>query len=100
MAAFTVTASQLRTTASELRGFNGQFKSQVGYLETQESNLASMWEGAAKEAFHNAFINDKGQMDAFYDLIDKYCITLEQIADKYAQAENQNLDTATKRTYK
>lgn len=99
MAAFTVTASQLKTAASELRALNGQFKSTVGSLETQEGSLASMWEGEAKDAFHNAFINDKGQMDNFYNLIDQYCSALENIADKYSQAEQQNLSTAQSRSY-
>lgn len=100
MAAFTVTASQLRSTAGELRELNGQFKSQVGNLETQENSLASMWEGEAKETFHLAFNSDKTQMDNFYHLIEQYCTTLESIATKYEQAEQQNLSTAHTRTYR
>lgn len=100
MAAFTVTASQLRTSASELRSLNGQFKSAVGSLESQEGSLAAMWEGEAKNAFHNAFNNDKGQMDNFYNLIEQYCQALENIATKYMQAEQQNLSTAQTRSYK
>ena len=99
MGAFTVTASQLRTKAGELRALNGQFKIQEGNLETQEGTLSTQWEGDAKTAFHNAFITDKTKWDQFYDLIDKYCTTLESIAQKYEEAENRNTDTATKRSY-
>lgn len=100
MAAFTVTASQLRTSASQLRALNGQFKSQVGSLESQEAALAAMWEGEAKNAFHNAFNRDRRQMDNFYKLIDQYCQALENIAKKYELAERQNVSTAKKRSYK
>ncbi len=100
MAAFTVTASQLKSAAGELRSLNGQFKSTVGNLESQEGALLTMWDGEAKDAFHNAFISDKGQMDNFYNLIEQYCGTLESIADKYALAEQQNVSTAQSRSYR
>ena len=100
MALIQVTAAELTAKANELRSFNGQFKSQVGNLESQEAALASMWEGEAKTAFHTAFHNDKTQMDAFYDLIEKYCQALETIAQKYAQVEAQNTEIASNRSYK
>lgn len=100
MALIQVTAAQLRAKASELRSANGNFKSQVGSLESQEGSLASMWEGEAKNAFHTAFMNDKAQMDKFYDLIEQYCRTLEDIAQKYEQAEAVNTQTASNRTYR
>lgn len=100
MALIQVTASQLKTKANELRSLNGQFKSQVGNLESQEANLATMWEGEAKNAFHTAFNSDKEQMNNFYTLIEKYCQSLETIAQKYEQAEAQNTQTASNRSYK
>lgn len=100
MALIQVTASELKSKANELRSLNGQFKSQVGNLESQEASLASMWEGEAKTAFHNAFNNDKTQMDAFNQLIEKYCQALETIAAKYEQAEAANAATASQRSYK
>ena len=82
MAAFTVTSSELKAKANELRNLNAQFKTQVGNLESQEGNLVTMWEGEAKNAFHTAFMNDKSQMDKFYDLICfllKYVICLTDV---------------------
>lgn len=99
MAAFQVTSSQLKAKAGELRNLNGQFKTQVGNLESQEGSLASMWEGEAKNAFDAAFKSDKGQMDNFYNLIEQYCVALENIAAKYDMAEAQNVSTATTRNY-
>lgn len=99
MALIQVTASQLRAKAGELRELNSQFKTQVNNLEGDEQVLAGMWEGEAKNAFHIAFNNDKGQMDNFYNLIEQYCMTLENIATKYEMAESHNVETAATRTY-
>lgn len=99
MGLITVTASQLRSRAGDLRALNGRFKSCVGQLESQEGTLGSQWEGAAKTAFHNAFMTDRGKWDEFYQLIEKYCTALEEIAAQYEKAESINTDTATARTY-
>jgi WXG100 family type VII secretion target len=99
LAIIQVTASELRTKAGELRDYNSQFKTQVGNLESDEQTLAGMWEGPAKDAFHTAFNNDKTQMDNFYNLMEQYCTTLENIASKYEQAEAANVETANTRTY-
>ena len=99
MALIRVTAAQVKSTADQLRQYDSQFKSQVDNLETHELNLSSMWEGQAKDAFHNAFYNDKEYMNQFYVLIEKYCQALEQIARSYEEAEARNTDTATKRSF-
>lgn len=99
MAAFQVTSRELRAKAETLRNLNSQFKGQVGNLESQEGTLITMWEGEARNAFDRAFKNDKSQMDNFYNLIEQYCVALENIAAKYDMAEAQNLSTAQARSY-
>lgn len=99
MAGFEVTVSELKAKATELRDLNAQFKTQVGNLESQEGSLCSMWEGEAKSAFDKAFKSDKSQMDNFYNLIEQYCVALENIAAKYDLAESQNVSTAQTRSY-
>lgn len=99
MALIQVTASSLKTQADTLRQYNSSFKSAVGELESTEAQLNSMWEGEANTAFHNAFHNDKIQMDNFYNAIEMYANALTNIAIKYEQAESINADTASTRTY-
>lgn len=99
MAAFTVTSSELKAKAGELRDLNAQFKTQTGNLESQEGSLVSMWEGEARNAFDTAFKNDKTQMDNFYNLIEQYCVALDNIAAKYDMAEAQNASIAQTRSY-
>lgn len=99
MALIRVTASQVRNSANSLRELNQQFNSQVQNLQASEESLNSMWEGQANDAFHAAFNTDKEYMTQFYNLINKYCEALDNIATEYENAENVNLDTATKRSY-
>lgn len=97
---FIATPAQLRAKAEELSSLNNSFKTNVSELEAEEQNLMGMWEGQAKEAFHQAFSSDKIQMTNFSTLIEKYVASLITIAAKYEEAERINTETATARKYK
>lgn len=99
MAFFQVTSSELRNKASRLQELNGQFKTKASELQEKESALCSMWEGEAKNVFHQAFINDRQQMDAFYGLIAQYVQALLEIAARYEEAEARNREIAAARKY-
>lgn len=99
MSRFRVSATELNAKAEQLRELNAQFRSEVSALEEQEQSLVGMWEGEAKNAFDQAFKNDKIQMDRFYNAIEVYAMRLESAAAKYAQTENQNVEIATTRNY-
>ena len=99
MSFFQVTAAELRKKAEQLKGLNARFKTSVESLQTTEQSLKSMWEGEANEAFHAAFMKDKGQMDNFHSVIERYIEALYVIAQKYEEAENRNIATATSRSY-
>ncbi|MDD3253299.1 MAG: WXG100 family type VII secretion target [Lachnospiraceae bacterium] len=99
MALIRVTSSQVTSTATQLRDYNQNFNSQVQALQSSEESLNGMWDGQANDAFHAAFNNDKEYMTQFYNLINKYCEALDQIAAEYDKAESMNTDTATKRSF-
>ena len=99
MAEIKVTASQLNTKAEELEALNNQFKSTVNSLEETEAALAGMWDGEAKDAFHQAFNSDKTQMTNYYNAIAQYVNVMRQIAAKYAQAEATNVSIGSERKY-
>lgn len=99
MAEIKVSAAQLKAKAGELKNLNNQFKAKVQELVGSEQNLASMWEGDAKVAFNTAFNNDKTQMDNFYNLMEQYIITLENIAVEYENKEMANTQIASTRSY-
>lgn len=99
MALIRVTASQIRRTSEQLRNYNQSFDGQVKNLESSEGALNSMWDGQANDAFHTAFMNDKQYMNQFYQLINKYCQALDDIATQYENAEAMNTDTASRRNF-
>ena len=99
MAFFSVTSSELRNRAGRITELNGQFKSKTTVLGEQESALCGMWEGEARDTFHQAFTRDKQQMDVFHQLIAQYVQALLEIAARYEQAEVRNAQTAAARTY-
>ena len=99
MSQFKVTSSVLKSQSSELSDLNGRFKSAVEQLVTAEANLNSMWAGEANDAFHNAFMVDRGKMNEFYNLISQYVEKLNTIATRYEQTEKTNTDIASSRTY-
>lgn len=94
-----VTQSALTEKKNELTKRNNEFKKQVEELVAAENKLNGMWDGDANTAFHNAFTKDKGQMDNFHKEIQNYVNKLEQIIQKYAEAESKNQQIASKRTY-
>lgn len=99
MAFFQVTSSELRNKASRLQELNGQFKAKASELQEKENALCSMWEGEAKTVFHQAFMSDRQQMDAFYGLITQYVQALLEIAARYEAAEARNREIAAARKY-
>jgi WXG100 family type VII secretion target len=92
-----ITPAQVRARADELRAQNAQLKAQIELLDETEQSLNTMWEGEARNAFHNAFQTDKTQMTNFYNEIQKYATVLEEMASRYEQAEQLNIETATTR---
>ena len=100
MSDFTVSIQDLKTKVDSLRQLNAQFKNQVNELEGTEANLNGMWEGQARDTFHNAFASDKVQMDNFDNAVEVYAQRLEAMAARYAQAEAANVETASERTYR
>ena len=99
MSFYQVSSSQLRRSGDELIGLVERFKSQKEELSSDEMALAGMWEGEARESFHQAFIRDMGQMEAFVEVVTSYYQVMESIADRYDAAESKNLSIAGNRTY-
>ena len=99
MSDFTVSINDLKMKVDALRQLNAQFKGQVSELEETEAGLNVMWEGEAKETFHNAFTSDRTQMNNFYNAVEVYAQRLEAIAARYAKAEASNVEIASERTY-
>lgn len=99
MAFFQVTSTELRSKAENIKNLNVQFRAKASDMESKEGTLCSMWEGQARDTFHQAFLRDRQQMDAFNQLIDQYIQALLDIAARYEQAEAKNRELAAGRNY-
>lgn len=99
MALIEVTSTELRNKAEQLSELNMQFENRKNELETQEISLTTMWEGEAKQLFHEAFLQDKEQMNVFIMLIRQYVDALLEIARRYEEAEARNAELAAARSY-
>ncbi|OUQ62896.1 hypothetical protein B5E53_16875 [Eubacterium sp. An11] len=95
-----ISTASLTSKANELKNLNSRFKTQVENLTSTESSLNTMWEGESKDAFHQAFTQDITQMNNFYNAIEKYITSLNEIVKEYEKAEKTNISTATTRKYK
>lgn len=93
-----VTASMLKERAEELRSLNARYSTEIETLNNAQINLSTMWEGEANKAFVQAFMKDKGQMDAFRNAVDQYIVALITIASRYEDAEAKNMSLASIRT--
>jgi len=94
MSFYQIDSRQLRSKKEELLNLNRRFMEQKQNLCEKETQLKSMWEGAANESFHTRFMKDAGQMDAFCETIDRYVCVMESIADRYDTAEQKNMGRA------
>ncbi len=99
MALIEVTSTELRNKAEQLSELNSQFESRKNDLEAKELGLTTMWEGEAKRLFHEAFNNDKEQMNVFIALIRQYVAALLEIAQRYEETEARNAEIAASRSY-
>lgn len=99
MSYFHVTSSELRNRAGRISDLNGRFRAKASELAQQENALCGMWEGGARDTFHQAFTRDKQQMDVFHQLIGQYVQALLEIAERYERAEARNREIAAARNY-
>lgn len=99
MSFFQIDSKNLRNEGSRLEELIQKFRGEKENLTANEQTLKSMWEGEANENFHQAFMRDLGQMEAFIDLLVNYVRVMETIADRYDNAEARNMGIASNRIY-
>ena len=91
MSFYQIDSRQLRGKKDELIGLLRRFSQEKETLCAKETALRAMWEGAANEKFHDLFVKNAGQMDAFGEVVNQYTVVIDNIADRYDTAEQRNL---------
>ena len=97
MAEIKVKSTELKSKAETLTQLNSKFRQEVQKMIQYESELATMWEGDAQQAFRQAFNTDRQKMDLFAKTIDTYIRALQADAEIYEQAETRAYQTAKTR---
>jgi WXG100 family type VII secretion target len=97
MSMFRVNTSTLKSQAEQLSNLNETFKTQVNNLSDKENALSNMWEGEARNAFHNAYATDAEKFQNFYNGIARFVQALSDAAQEYAKAEQTASSIGTKR---
>ena len=95
---FRVSPEQLVKQAEELQSLNEKFKTEVQAMTEKEQALSGMWEGPARDAFHNAYATDLAKFENFYNGINLFLKALADAAQEYAKAEQQAASIANQRT--
>ena len=96
-ATFRVSTAQLIQQAQELQTLNERFKAEVTAMTEKEEALSSMWEGEARNAFHNAYATDAEKFANFYNGIVRFIQALSDVAQNSQKAEAQAAAIATTR---
>ena len=94
---FKVNPQELAKQAQTLQELNERFKTEVTTMTEKEQALSSMWEGEARNAFHNAYATDVEKLQNFYAGIARCVEALVQAAQEYVKAEQTASSIAAKR---
>ncbi len=97
MAQIKVTFQQLKDKASDLERLNRSFRDEVENMNNLEHTVSACWEGEARDAFHQAYSDDRTKFEAFAICIDKYVLALREAAQEYEAAERRNVSTGKTR---
>lgn len=90
-----VTSAQLRQRANQLEQLNNRYKGKINDLNEKEARLNGQWDGDANDVFHKTFMQNKGFLDKFSQIVDRYIAALRAAADEYDRAEAQAAGIAT-----
>lgn len=94
---FKVNPQELVKQAQELQSLNERFKTEVSTMTDKEQALSGMWEGEARNAFHNAYATDVEKFQNFYNGIARFVQALSDAATEYAKGEQAAAGLANKR---
>lgn len=94
---FSVNVQELVRQAENLQELNERFKNEVMIMTEKEEALSSMWEGEARNAFHNAYAADVAKFENFYNGITRFVQALGNAAQEYVKAEQIALEIANTR---
>lgn len=85
-----VDPQKLISTADEFRTTGGQVRSMTDRMLSIVDSLKSVWEGDAATTYNTKFHQLEDDMNRMYRMIDEHVKDLNEMAQRYMEAENSN----------
>lgn len=89
-----VTSSQLKSISDQFKTVANQVKRTTDDMMTTVNSINNVWEGDAASAYKTQFGKLQEDMDQMYKMIMEYDKDLDEIAQKYNEAEKANAQLA------
>lgn len=89
MARIRITPEQVRQVASQFAQAASQSEDMVGRLTNAVNGMQPEWEGMTSQRFYGDFQQWSAQMRQFIELLKGINTQLNQIADRFAAADQQ-----------
>jgi len=89
MARIKITPDQVRQVASQFSQAAGQSQELVSRLTNAINSMQPEWEGMVSQRFYSDFQQWSTQMKQFTELLNSINTQLNQIADRFAAADQQ-----------
>lgn len=87
-----VTPEKLFTSSDEFGNMGTQMNNLTNEMLTLVSNLKSIWQGEASEAYGGKFASLSTDMDKLYRMVKEHSQDLMEMANAYKEAENANTE--------
>lgn len=88
-----VDPQKLISTADEFGAAGGQVRSLTDRMLSIVDSLKSIWEGDAATTYNTKFHQLEDDMNRMYRMIDEHVKDLNEMAQRYIEAENINTET-------
>lgn len=85
-----VTPEEMKATADNLEGLQGQVTTITQQMLDEARNLANIWEGEAASSYINKFNSLEDDMEKMRNMVREHVNDLREMADLYAKAEDAN----------
>lgn len=89
-----VTPTELENASTEFGAINTNIRSITDSMISLINSLKTTWQGEASEAFNTKFMQLEDDMDTIHRMIDEHVRDLNDMAQKYKEAEIANVDTS------
>ena len=89
-----VSPEQLRATASDFSTKGTEVKNILGEMTQLVTNLGTVWEGEASQAYIRQFNELNNDMEKMNRMIQEHCSDLNEMAMQYETADKANKGTS------